>query len=83
MKTNYVKPMSEIATTMYESMLMLQNSGHQSNDGDAKGGVFDEEDEDEEIEEKESASDDEIFDGEDEIEDDEDDGGDEDEDDQS
>ncbi|KDR51746.1 hypothetical protein [Hoylesella loescheii] len=46
MKTNYVKPMSEIATTMYESMLMLQNSGHQSNDGDAKGGVFDEEDED-------------------------------------
>ena len=46
MKTNYVKPMSEIAITMYESMLMLQDSGHQSNDGDAKGGVFDEEDED-------------------------------------
>ena len=46
MKTNYVKPMSEIATTMYESMLMLQDSGDQSNDGDAKGGVFDEEDED-------------------------------------
>ena len=38
--------MSEIATTMYESMLMLHESGHQSNDGDAKGGVFDEEDED-------------------------------------
>ena len=49
MKTNYVKPMSEIVTTKYESILMLQNSGNQSNDADAKSYVFDEEEEEDDM----------------------------------
>ena len=47
MKTNYIKPISEIVTNKYEPILMLQNSGNQSDD--AKSFVFDEEEEDEEI----------------------------------
>ena len=47
MKTNYVKPISEIVTNEYESILMLQNSGNQSDDADAKSFVFDEEEEEE------------------------------------
>ncbi len=49
MKTNYVKPMSEIVTTKYESILMLQNSGNQSDDADAKSYVFDEEEEEDDM----------------------------------
>lgn len=45
MKTNYVKPMSEIITPLYGAIL-LSNSGSQSDDADAKPIVFDEEDED-------------------------------------
>lgn len=48
MKTNYIKPISEIVTDEYESILMLQNSGNQSDDADAKSFVFDEEEEEEE-----------------------------------
>ena len=48
MKTNYVKPISEIVTDEYESILMLQNSGNQSDDADAKPFVFDEEEDEEE-----------------------------------
>ena len=48
MKTNYIKPISEIVTNKYEPILMLQNSGNQSDDADAKSFVFDEEEEDEE-----------------------------------
>jgi hypothetical protein len=47
MKRNYVKPISEIVTNEYESILMLQNSGNQSDDADAKSFVFDEEEEEE------------------------------------
>lgn len=48
MKTNYIKPISEeIVTNEYESILMLQNSGNQSDDADAKSFVFDEEEEEE------------------------------------
>ena len=47
MKTNYIKPISEIVTDEYESILMLQNSGNQSDDADAKSFVFDEEEEEE------------------------------------
>ena len=47
MKTNYVKPISEIVTNEYESILMLQNSGNQSDDADAKSFVFDEEEDEE------------------------------------
>ena len=47
MKTNNVKPISEIVTNEYESILMLQNSGNQSDDADAKSFVFDEEEEEE------------------------------------
>lgn len=49
MKTNYIKPISEIVTNKYEPILMLQNSGNQSDDADAKSFVFDEEEQDEEI----------------------------------
>mgnify|MGYP000003168273 FL=1 len=48
MKTNYIKPISEIVTDEYESILMLQNSGNQSDDADAKPFVFDEEEDEEE-----------------------------------
>ena len=49
MTTNDVKPMSEIVTTKYESILMLQNSGNQSDDADAKSYVFDEEEEEDDM----------------------------------
>ena len=47
MKTNYIKPISEIVTNKYEPILMQQNSGNQSDDADAKSFVFDEEEEEE------------------------------------